>query len=111
GMRGVADFTLIQYQQNGTRRIGSARLITVRIGGVEHRLVGERKLRSPVRNKAASELFPFLIEHAGYGVAIPSRQQFARYFNEMFLIVGPAQAASEFDVFCEVIICLPEHGV
>src|SRR6185437_16563439 len=83
GMRGVADFTLIQYQQNGTRRIGSARLITVRIGGVEHRLVGERKLRSPVRNKAASDLFPFLIEHAGYGVAIPSRQQFARYFNEM----------------------------
>src|SRR6185437_10743180 len=74
-------------------------------------LIGEGKFRRPVRDGTAGELAPALIDMPFDRIAITYHQQLAGDIDEMLLVVGPAQAARQLQVWRDVVINLAEQRV
>ncbi len=111
GMRRIADAAARIDGEHRARRIGAAGLVAMRVGEIDHALIGEIELGRPVQHGAARPFAPFLIEIAGGGITEAVGQQFAGDFDEMFAVVGPAQTAREFQVSRDVVVHLSEHRI
>src|SRR5580692_4959594 len=93
------------------RRVRPAPFITARIGAVEQRLIGEIELRRPVGNETSRPFPPFLIENTRDRITLSDNKSPTGNFCEAFLIVGPAQTASELYVRQHLIIDLAETSI
>src|SRR6185437_3492410 len=97
-MNRTGNITGSKDREDGTRRIGSASLISVCKGPIHQRLVGEIELRRPIGGKATRPLLPVLIHHCRDGISISLGDQFTWNIDKVLLIIGPTQSACELQI-------------
>ncbi len=110
-MNWFGDITAYILKKYCTRRIGTARFVTARIGTVNQRLIGEIELGRPVHYCATGEFIPLLVHYPCDGITIAVCEEFTWNVGEMLSIFGPTQATRQLHVIGNVIIDLAKAGI